>query len=304
LTARFAWVLNLDAELELARPGYTPAAKVREQLARFGAGSQALLGPHDALLTPSSPVAMALEPGFVGRAWCPTPLALAALRAAGAPPEPHPTTAILRRVNHRKFAFDLGGGLPAQSYLESRVLLEGVLLRREHPWLLKRPLGFAGRGQLRVYDYDKVTEKEWQWIDASLRDDGLVVEPLVEPSLEVSAHGFVFQDGHHELGRVCVQEVTTRGVFRGVRLAVSGELAPHEHDALLGRLERVAEALRGAGYFGPFGIDGYRYRQGARSGFVALSEINARYTMGFLTGFPRHPATIRIDECSRSRGEA
>jgi phosphoribosylaminoimidazole carboxylase (NCAIR synthetase) len=207
-------------------------------------------------------------------------------------------------VNHRKFAFDLGGGLPGQSYLESRAPLEAVLRRREHPWLLKRPLGFAGRGQLRVYDHERVSEKEWQWIDASLREDGLLVEPLVEPSLEVSAHGFVFQAGHHELGRVCVQEVTERGVFRGVRLAVPGELAPHELDALHGRLGRVAEALRDAGYFGPFGIDGYRYRQGARSGFVALSEINARYTMGFVTGFPRHPSCIRIDECPPPPGEA
>ena len=296
---RFAWVLNLDAELELTRPGYTPAAKVREQLARFGAGSRAMLGPRDTLVT-----AAPLEPGFIGRAWCPTPLALSVLRAAGATPEPHPSAATLRRVNHRKFAFDLGGGLPGQSYLVSRESLETVLLRREHPWLLKRPLGFAGRGQLRVYDHGKITEKEWQWIDASFREDGLVVEPLVEPTLEVSAHGFVFQDGHREFGRACVQEVTERGVFRNVRLAAAGELAPEEHRALHERLERVAEALHGAGYFGPFGIDGYRYLHGGGGGFVSLGEINARYTMGFVTGFPRHPSALRIDECSPRTDEA
>lgn len=288
----FAWVLNLDAELELARPGYTPAGKVLQQLDRFGQASRALLGPRDVLVTSDT----RLQSGYAGRAWCPTPLALAQLRSAGAVPEPSPLPAVIRRVNHRRFAFELGGGLPGQAYLESRAPLETLLLRREHPWLLKRPLGFAGRGQLRVYDYARVTEKEWQWIDASFRDDGLVVEPLVEPILEVSVHGFVFPGGHHEAGRPCIQKVTSRGVFRGVRLAGPGELAEEEDRALFERAHRVAAALREAGYFGPFGIDAYRYRHGARGGFVALGEINARYTMGFVTGFPRHPSAIRLDE--------
>ena len=49
--------------------------------------------------------------------------------------------------------------------------------------------------------------------------------------------------------------------------------------------ERVASALRQAGYFGPFGIDGYTYR--GPGGAVCLqprSEINARYSMGFAVG--------------------
>jgi len=54
--------------------------------------------------------------------------------------------------------------------------------------------------------------------------------------------------------------------------------------------ERTAVALRDARYFGPFGIDGFRYVLERRQGFCALSEINARYTMGFVTGFARHPS--------------
>jgi hypothetical protein len=49
-----------------------------------------------------------------------------------------------------------------------------------------------------------------------------------------------------------------------------------------------------ADYFGPFGIDGYRYTLDGASDFCALGEINARYTLGFVTGFPRHPSQLSL----------
>ena len=48
--------------------------------------------------------------------------------------------------------------------------------------------------------------------------------------------------------------------------------------------DAVAKALFRAGYFGPFGIDGYRYDWAGASGFCALSEINARFTMDWMEG--------------------
>ena len=105
-------------------------------------------------------------------------------------PEPYPSVEVLRRVNHRRFAFELGGGLPDQHYVEDRRALEAILARGG-AWQLKRPLSFAGRGQLRVFR--ELSLKEWAWIDASLNDDGLIVEPLVTPTLEVSQHGFVWR---------------------------------------------------------------------------------------------------------------
>jgi hypothetical protein len=228
--------------------------------------------------------------GLIGRAWCPTPRALSALAAAGIHAEPHPDAPVLRRVNHRLFAHELGGGLPGQQYLTERAPIEALIRRAERPWLLKRPLAFAGRGQTRFYG--PISEKQWSWLDVSLAQDGLIVEPLVSPTLELSLHGFIWPGGHFELGRICVQQVTDRGVFRGVRLAEPGELAAPEYEAFMAQSERAARALQGAGYFGPFGIDGYRYELSGRSGFCALSEINARYTMGFVTGFPRHPSEL------------
>jgi hypothetical protein len=290
--SRFAWVLNLDAELELTRPGYAPRAKLLAQLAQYGGESRRLLGPNDVLVEPGQK--LAADAPLVGRAWCPTPLALAALRAAGVEPEPHPTVDVLRRVNHRRFAFELGGGLAGQHYVEHETELTLHLRQAPLPLLLKRPLAFAGRGQLRVYGYEKITAKEWSWIDVSLQSDGLIVEPLVTPTLELSLHGFVWPSGQRELGQLCLQEVSARGVFRGVRRALADEVAPSERHALVAQGERVAEALLEAGYFGPFGIDAYRYERDGQVGFCALGEINARYTMGFVSGFTRHPSELSL----------
>ena len=286
---RFAWVLNLDAELELARLPfeYVPRQKLLRQLAEHGQGSRALLGAGDVLVTP----ALRLPgPGFVGRAWCPTPRAREQLAAHGIQAEPHPEPSLLRRVNHRLFAHELGGGLPEQQYFSEREPLAALLRRAERPWLLKRPLAFAGRGQMRFYG--PITDKQWSWLDVSLAQDGLIVEPLVTPTLELSLHGFVWRDRRFELGRACVQEVTERGVFRGVRLARPGELSDPEQVAVSASGEGVARRLASVGYFGPFGLDAYRYELAGEPGFCALGEINARYTMGFSVGFPRHPSEL------------
>lgn len=288
---RFAWVLNLDAEYELSRrgPGYTPSSKLTNQIELFGATSRALLHAEDLLLSDATKRGTFDPRAFVGRAWCPTPSALKRFKVFGIEPEPHPPVDVIRRVNHRRFAHELGGGLPEQHYVLERSELDALLSRKERSWLLKRPLAFAGRGQLRAYVERPLSEKEQNWVDASLEDDGLIVEPLVEPALEVSLHGFVWRDHRYELGRACVQEVSNRGVFKGVRLANEGELGADEA-TLRAQGEKVAEALGEAGYFGPFGIDAYRYRDG----FCALSEINARYTMSFVTGFPRHPSELAL----------
>jgi hypothetical protein len=298
MTRRYGWILNLDAELELARarPGYVPQQKLLQQLAEHGGSSRALLGPEDVLLDPTDPGEQPsrLPSGLLGRTWCPTPLALARLRLLGITPEPHPTPEVLRRVNHRLFAHQLGGGLPEQAYVQTREQLLARLADYAHPWLLKRPLGFAGRGQLRAIG--ALSDKQWTWVDASLKRDGLLIEPLVTPTFEVSLHGFIWPSGRHELGRICTQSVSERGVFRGVRLALAGELRASESAALGERAAAAAEALVGAGYFGPFGIDGYRYTLSGASGFCALGEINARYTLGFVTGFPRHPSQLSLEE--------
>jgi len=247
MSQRYAWVLNLDAELELARgrPGYVAQRKLTEQLAQHGRSSRALLGPHDILLEEHRSARRGASHGELrGRCWCPTPLALQALRASGIEPEPHPSATVLRRVNHRLFAHELGGGLPEQVYVKSREQLLARVGDYRQRWLMKRPLAFAGRGQMRVIG--PLTEKQWTWVDLSLKRDGLIVEPLITPTFEVSLHGFVWQDGRSELGRVCRQAVSERGSFQAVQLATPSEVGDSAvHEALA--LEH-AEAGEGRGH--------------------------------------------------------
>ena len=304
--SRFAWVFNLDAEFELARPRYTTPRKLQAQLDLHGAGARALMGSGDVEVTPAvRPAARLAAPeAYVGRAWCPTPAAVATLRANGVTPEPHPTAQVLRRVNHRRFACELaaelGSGLPGghgtqlegRRWIESGEALLEALARPPPPgargWLLKRPLAFAGRGQQRLPASDGSTapgflaDKQRAWIAASLKHgEGLVLEPLVTPSLELSLHGFLQRDGTFVLGALCHQTVDERGVFRGVTRVAPGTATAQEGETTVATGGRVARALAEAGYFGPFGIDAYRHERG----FCALGEINARYTLGFAVGF-------------------
>ncbi len=275
----FAWVLNLDAELELERPEHVPNAKLLAQLALHVQRARVLLGPHDLLVheLSSNPAA------YVGRAWCPTPRAVATLRAAGVSPEPHPALEVLRLANHRRFSARLGAGPPGSAYVEDGARLRHHLQTADD-WLLKRPLSFAGRGQL--YVRGPTSAPQAAWIEASLRQGGVMVERRVAVLVEFGVHGFIHRSGEVGFGRPCVQVVSDRGVWQSTRLASESDLDAAERALLMASAERTAEALQALGYFGPFGIDAYRYELDGSAGFCALSEVNARYTMGFAVGYP------------------
>jgi hypothetical protein len=283
----FAWVLNLDAELELERPEHVPNTKLAAQLALHAERARVLLGPDDVLAhgLPTGSI------GYRGRAWCPTPRAVATLRAAGVSPEPHPPVDVLRRANHRRFSAELGGGPPGSEYVEDAAVVVSKL-RAADDWLLKRPLSFAGRGQL--YVRGATSAPQAAWIEASLRQGGIMMEPRVRVLTELGLHGFIRQSGAVGFGRPCVQIVSERGVWQSTRLASASDLDGAERSSLVASGERAADALLQIGYFGPFGIDAYRYEQGGRIGFCALSEINARYTMGFAVGYPVAPHLLSV----------
>src|SRR4051812_13097270 len=112
-----AWVLNLDAEEELARPaGYSPSRAVLARCLALSESLRPLLGPGDLVIAQNAPPS--LQGGnYVGRAWCPTPRALQTLSRAGVRPPPAPGVEVLRKVNHRAFCAALGQGLPGARYV-------------------------------------------------------------------------------------------------------------------------------------------------------------------------------------------
>lgn len=290
--ARRLWLFNLDAELELASHGpYQTAKHVARTLQPVLSHAQKLMAPGDAwlddLAASGEGGATAPRPafsGWVGRAWCPTPSAARRLSRAGAQLEPGPALEVLRRVNHRRFALELGGGAPHARYITTEADLAPTLREASSAaWLFKKPFGFAGRGQRRIVG--EPSKDDRRWLDDALRHGGFLAEPWLEIERELSLHGLLDARGEHTLGRVCVQQTDRFRAWASTALAGSADIEPAQTAALRGRAESVADALAAAGYFGPFGIDAYLWRTAqGKLQLNPLSELNARYTMGYSVG--------------------
>jgi hypothetical protein len=291
---RRLWLFNLDAELELARPDgpYQTPLRVAQALAPMLERARALMAPGDASLDPLTPPRRAAtQPSppsrerLLGSAWCPTASALERLARAGADLPPSPNVEVLRRVNHRRFAIELGGGAPGARFVSDETALAQVLAEPRTAWLFKRAYGFAGRGQRRIIGAPSPDDR--RWLADSLRLGGFVAEPWLELVRELGIHGLIEASGHFVLGRICVQETNEYRAWVSTRLATAEDLSAAQRSQLFSRAESVAAALIGAGYFGPYGIDAYLFK--TRSGAVELnplSELNARYSMGFAIGRP------------------
>jgi hypothetical protein len=281
---KLAWVMNLGADEELRRytsGGRTPAlgALDRGVLTQVAARRDVL----DALTRGGPIVGLdTVDKGLEGRAFAATPLALAALTAAGAQPCDAPPIDVLARVNHRAFCAALGPTLPAASYVTSLSALEAAWASADWqgPWVVKHPHGYVGR-----------LRHMTQALDAGTRDfarrcldeaGGVAIEPWVERTADYALHGYIARAGAVFVGEPTAQRCDARGAWRGSSRA--HDLEPHEETALRGELERVADALRAAGYFGPFGVDAFRYLRDGRPAFHPRVEINARYTMGWAVG--------------------
>jgi hypothetical protein len=103
----------------------------------------------------------------------------------------------------------------------------------------------------------------------------------VEIVVETCVHGVLDADGHMSFGEVVIQRCEN-GIWRGTRPPREGELDDDVRSCALSEAERVGGGLAEAGYFGPFGVDGFVYLDaGSEERFQPRSEINARYTMGW-----------------------
>ncbi|MCW5838240.1 MAG: hypothetical protein KIS78_37960 [Labilithrix sp.] len=283
---RTAWVLNLDADLELARHGYAPSAAVRAAMApRVEALAASLLGPEDVRIDDGAPPGSAA--GLVGRAFCPTPRAVALLIRAGALPAPHPGVEVLREVNGRAFSASLGPTLPGAVFardLDAALRALDASPSVAAQWRVKRAFGMAGRGQ-RPIAPGVATDADRAFLRKAIAaEGGVMIEPDVAIVRELGVHGVVAGDGAYRLGRLVAQECDAHGQW--LRSAPAEDVDLALRAALTSEGGRVARALIAAGYWGPFGVDAFLYRDLA--GAVRLqprSEINARYSMGFAVGF-------------------
>lgn len=280
MAARFAWVLNLDADFELAAGAkYQPTKPVRDatrEHAKRLIGT--LTGPNDIVVDEESAPDSARR--LAGVAFCPTPRAIAMLLRAGAEPVEHPSFEIIRRVNSRAFCQSLGQTLPNASFetdLDAALEKLGRDPEIGNGWRVKRAFGVAGRGQ-RVVRPGEATPFLASWIE----DGGVQIEPNVSVIEELAMHGMLSRDGEMVAGATVIQKCDAAGAWlESVRAPDHPRASDLHHE-----MERVGNALHRGGYFGPFGIDAYEWS----GGFQSRSEINARYSMAFAVGFSKSRA--------------
>lgn len=287
---RFAWVLNLAADDELASlpqgsaSGHTqrrvPKAAVRARMAERVA-ELALLVAGGVLIGVGRD---AEAKGLRGRAFCPTPTALEQLSVAGAVVPAAPSPHVLARANHRLFCAELGQTLDAALWIEDEASLRAAFESRVVPsggeWVLKHPHGYVGRLRHKTRELDLRTKSFAFRCFSEAR--GLQLEPWVDRRGDYAIHGYVASGGHVTLGSPTLQVCDANGVWQ--KTARAHDLSPEEARVLLDEGQRVAESLREIGYFGPFGVDAFRYSDATRTRFNRRCEVNARYTMGWAIG--------------------
>jgi hypothetical protein len=287
MDGRVLWDLNLDAEYELATIGsYTRSRAAQGFIDAHRSAASDVLGAGDVLLEEFDQ-RRDLGGPLRGRAWCPTPSALARLRAIGATPEPAPSVEVLRAVNDRAFCASLGQTLEFARHCTSLDQLRATLAGPDGPsdWLAKRAFGLAGRGR-RKLRRSECSAADERWLIASLREGGVQLEPWLSIEAEFAVNGELTPDGELCLGAPRYEQLDEHGSWKASRDATAADLSGEEAAQLIHEARRVAAALSARGYFGPFGVDSYRYHDPA-SGLLRLqprSEVNARYTMGWTVG--------------------
>ena len=276
---RIAWLLNLDADRELQDPARYRPLELSSLPADWRTTMADLVAPDDLVLP--SPDA---RPGeCVVQCFCPTPSALAQIVASGFAAPPATPLSILRKVNDRAFSAKLGQCLAGARFVRDMNALEQQLAHASPTgrYVIKRAFSFAGREQRRVQDglLDPSTRGFCERSFA--RGEGLQIEPWVERLGDFSRHGYLSRTGELAIGPTREQRCDRFGRFLGVHTGPAA-VTEAEAEIFAAELQRTAAALTLAGYFGPFGIDGFRYR--TSDGWTVLNprcEINARFTMGF-----------------------
>jgi hypothetical protein len=278
---------NLLAEDDLARLARvgrprTPSKETVERVAGLAAQLRVFAGEGDRLWVPGSGRP---EPADEVLAWCETPESVALRRRPRRVSEEDgplheilwrlPTAApeVVAAVNHRSFhlqvARELGCALPGAR------MVEGLAdLTLPGPWVVKAPYSASGRSRYRE-EAVLSDPKARRTVERLFELHGpLLFEPWMERMADFGACALLTPElrvlGFHR------QTVDVKGQFSGIEL--SSEEPPGMREAV----EAAGQALRRAGYVGPFGIDAWEYRTDSGIAFNPLGEINSRMTFGLV----------------------
>ena len=279
------WIFNFDADEEFAvGVNYTSKHGAIARSSDLVERAKQLLGPNDHVLQDG-----ARADGLVGRAFAMTPNAEKRLRASGATPAPAPAFDIQQRVNHRHFCFALGRTLPGTRWLASTDELNHAMreLSPGENFRLRAAFGFSGRGTKRIRGGEPLDASTQGWVTRQMREHGGVeLVPWVDRIADYGWHGYIAaKDGAVSLGEPTTQQCDVHGQWVATTRALANSLSETEFLLFEDTMRETVEALKLAGYCGPFGIDAFRYRDANGAIFFhPRCDVNARYSMGWAIG--------------------
>jgi len=184
------------------------------------------------------------------------------------------------------FALDpgeLGAADTVRCRIEDALARWPAELREE--FVLKPRLGTSGRGRLTGRDGRLDPESLKGNLPRFRERGGVIVEPWLERSADLSAQLWIVGPGDVRLLGTLGQVVTPAGVPLGHCGIVTAEGGIESGSPWDGELRAaafaLADAAAAAGYAGPCGLDAFTYRASdGRERFRAVVEWNARFTGG------------------------
>lgn len=204
-----------------------------------------------------------------------------------------PSPAIAARCHHRGFWLELAaarGWLLAETHrvaslAELRSRLPAIGARAVGGgWSVVAPLSAAGRERVHRWGPEISGDIATRIERLIARFGWVLAAPWHRRELDFGLVGVVTAS-EPLLFRPHRQEVDGSGVFRSVAIDedTGGWLTAEDHRAILEAADAAGRALDAAGYRGPFGIDGFVYRDAAGERRLhRMCEMNARMSFGLV----------------------
>jgi hypothetical protein len=181
-----------------------------------------------------------------------------------------PSWELVRKIHSKLFSFSLSEALPHSQLLEREEEKEEWLLSFPGPKVFKKAFGAAGSGHL----------KSNTTLNKTLFP--LIAEPWVTRIFDFSTQWKIGKEIEY-IGAT-VLENSPHGVYLGTLAGDEGILFREHAHALEEHLECVRPIVKKIallGFFGHLGIDAFVYEWEGKRRLRAVTEINARKTMGW-----------------------
>lgn len=165
-----------------------------------------------------------------------------------------------------------------------RSALEGWPSWTRGRFTLKPRIGASGRGRV-AGARERVDTPELRGALPRLaRCGGALLEPWLTRLADFSVQLYVAPDGAITLLGTLEQHVSSAGGFRGHSGAVDHRARVvserREDDALIEAALLIANAAHARGFYGPCGVDAFRFEGASGEELHPAVEFNARFTMG------------------------